>query len=102
LWGLEEKNKKIKNKGWIYFLKIARIKLMIAPTTTTHPATIVIIDGIAGIVSVPSIIPEPTASADMIPTIHVNIPTMLPSFIFTSFKIFFFSLWRNEKISLPQ
>lgn len=69
-------------------LKIARIKLMIAPTTTTHPAIVVIIAGIAGTDRVPLIMPEPTARATMIPTIHVNIPTKLFSFILPPLKFF--------------
>jgi hypothetical protein len=79
----KNKNKKI---ACVYLLKIASITLRIAPTTTIHPAMIVIIDGIAGIASVPSIMPEPTASDTMTPTIHVNIPIKFPSFILiTSF-----------------
>ena len=80
------KNKR--KKDWVYFLKIARITLMIDPTTTTQPATTVIISGMPGIVKVESIIPDPTASATITPTTHAKIPTIVLSAMFTSLFLF--------------
>jgi len=65
----------------IYFLKIARITLKIAPTTTTHPAITVTLFS-PGITKVLSIIPEPTARDTKIPTIHAKIPISEFSSIF--------------------
>ena len=71
----------------VYFLKTARITLMIAPTTTTQPATITMIGGMPGTSRGPLIIPDPTASATITPTTHAKIPTivlsaMLPPYFF--------------------
>lgn len=81
----------------VYLLKTASNTLIIAPTTTTQPEAIVMIAGIAGIVSVPSIIPEPTARDTMIPTTQIKIPTKLLSCIFTSLFFIFFSCGVMEK-----
>lgn len=65
---------------------------MIAPTTTTQPAMIVIIGGSIGIFNVESIIPEPTAKETRTPTIHITTPTkLLLSFIFHLLLAFFSS-----------
>ncbi len=64
----------LKNKLKIYLLNIAKIRLKIAPITTTHPAIVVIIAGIPGTDKVPLIIPEPTARDTNIPTIQVIRP----------------------------
>jgi len=61
---------------------------MIAPTTTTQPATTVITPGIPGTVNVESIIPDPTASATITPTTHAKIPTIVLSAMFTSLSLF--------------
>ena len=85
--------KKIRKNLLVYLLKIARITLIIAPTTTTHPAIIVMIPGMAGTAKVPSIMPEPTARATITPTIHVNTAAKLFSAIlFTSFLFLLFFL----------
>ena len=87
---------KQENKKWqVYLPKITIRTLMIAPTTTTHPATTVMILGIPGIVKTSSIIPEPTASDTNIPTTHARIPA-IPFAIFTSFFYFFFFLFACE------
>jgi len=75
---------------WIYFLKIVRIRLVIAPIITTHPETTVTAVGIVGIVRVPSTIPDPTAREIVVPTTQIKISTKLLLLIYLPLFDFFF------------
>jgi len=75
---------------WIYFLKIVRIRLVIAPIITTHPETTVTAVGIVGIVRVPSTIPDPTAREIVVPTAQIKISTKLLLLIYLPLFDFFF------------
>jgi len=70
---------------------------MIAPITTTQPATTVITPGIPGTVNVESIIPDPTASATITPTTHEKIPTIVLSAMFLPPYFFFFRVVKWKK-----
>jgi hypothetical protein len=73
-----------------YLLKIAKTTLTIAPHTTIHPETIVMMVGMVGIESVPSIIPDPTAKATMMPTIQIRMEIKFLSCIFIYLLLIFF------------